>query len=154
MGVLAAVTDPRFGQVVSIFAINDQGVADLDPNFNMVSGNQAVAQSVAIYWLSPRGTLITNPDAGMDLRTYLNAEFDASSQASVFQLREALIHEALRDERIDTIDVDVSFDPADPTNQTLKISARIHLADPDLNPFVFVLSISAVTTQLIMSEAA
>ena len=143
---ITAAQDPSLGTDVDTFLLNDEGVTDLDPNFGLLNGPKAIAQSVARLWLSDPGSLITNEAAGRNIRNLLSAEFDDRPE-SLAHVRALLAAEARREERVEDIAVDLTFDTA---NESLKVSATIQPADPSITPFSFVLTISKVTSATIL----
>lgn len=144
---IIAPTDPSLGIDVDTFLINVDGVPDLDPNFTLINGPKAVAQSVARYWLSDNGSLITNEAAGTNIRDLLSAEFDARPDAVSF-VKALLASEARRDERVEDIAITLTLDA-----QMLTIQAIVTSANPADSPFSFVLTIDKVTKATILEVA-
>lgn len=119
---------------------------DLSPNFTLVSGERAIAESVLRLWLTKRTTLITDEDAGHQLLEHLSqaiADGDSS-------LESTLRLEALRDERVSSIDVAVEVDRA---AETLTVTGVIHPAD-EADPFEFVFQITASRIDILLPRLA
>lgn len=109
-----------------------------DLSFRQISGKRAIAEAVARRWLTPRGDLVTDENAGIDIRQILNAKID---DAALYMIGEAMQAEAEKDERVAQCVVNLSFDLA--TN-TLTINGFI---DPvtDESVFEMVFSLTADT---------
>jgi hypothetical protein len=112
-----------------------------DLSFTRISGRRAVAEAVARRWSMRRGTLVTDEDAGLDLRDWLNA---ALSQADLYALASALKTEGERDERVAEVDVTVRLDPS---TSVLTVIGAITPIDSDA--FRLVLNVSAVTVEIL-----
>jgi hypothetical protein len=132
--------DPRYGTTISTFVKGQRG---LDRNMRTVTGPRAVLESIARRWLTPRGSLITNPNIGEDVRAWIGSGI--APDGNDYAKKQALITEALRDDRVDDIDLDFSFDRA---TETLTISATVRLAGFD-QPFDLVLIVDAVTATIL-----
>ena len=119
-------------------------VDDLDPAFTVTSGTLALSQAIARRLITPRGALFYDEDYGLDLRAYLNAGI---SQGSGFEFRLAAQIEAecLKDERVETIDAQVSFDVANE-----KLVAKLK-GVASTGPFRLTLLVSSVTVELLRS---
>jgi len=142
----AALVD--YGSDISTFV----GTGGLDPDFRIISGPRVVAESVARLWLTPRGSLITDPDAGVDLRELLGAEID---DAVLANWRAKLVIEAKRDPRVKTCSVDLTYD-----RQLEKVTVRATLGlvteddDGNVVVFPFVLKVGQLEPEFILPEAA
>lgn len=141
----------RYGTGVSIFVRNAEGRPDLDANFLIISGPRVVVESVALLWLSPRGSLITNPDAGIDVREWLSYELD-DSPGGLAVLRARLVAEARRDPRVGSIDVELVLDAR---AMSLTIKGSITPSDDENERFDFVLTVGkTLTPELVFGVAA
>lgn len=136
----------NYGSDVSTFVLNDEGVADLDPYFRVITGFRVVAEAVARRWTSPKGSLWWDPDAGQDVRDRLNAKLDPSQ---VDELAASLAAEAEKDERVQRCSVLVTYEQA---AKRLRIRAAITLSDAE--SFQFVMSIDAVTAAVLGLEVS
>lgn len=136
----------NWGSDVSSFVVNDEGVADLDPYFRIITGPRVVAEAVARRWTSPHGSLFWDPDAGQDVRDRLNAKLDPSQ---LDELAASLAAEAEKDERVLRCGVLVTYEQA---SKRLRIRAAITLSDAD--SFEFVMSIDAVTAAVLGLEVS
>lgn len=110
-----------------------------DLSWRVITGARALAESIVRRWLTPRGTLPTNADCGVDLRAALNG---AITQTALYRIAEALQAEAEADDRVSTCAVTLSFDS---TTSTLTVSAAVDPATPDSGEFEMVFSISPTT---------
>lgn len=78
-----------------------------DLSFRQISGKRAIAEAVARRWLTARGDLVTDENAGIDIRQILNAKID---DAALYMIGEAMQSEAEKDERVAQCIVNLSFD--------------------------------------------
>ena len=115
------------------------GVTDLDFSLSDVSGRRALAEAVARRWLTPRGSLIYDPDYGQGLLEYTHVSTDG-----VDGLRAALESEALKDERVEDVAVDVTL-----VNEVLTIRGRLVDAE---GPFDLTVSYDGVRAALALEE--
>lgn len=138
-----ATDDARFGvgDVSTFF-----GSGGLDPSFTPISPKQSIAEGVARIWLTPPGSLITNEDAGVDLRTLIGA---ALSDSDTRSLEGWLTREALRDDRVAAIDVGLTIDAA---NESVVVRSTI--TPSDAPSFPMVLTVSALTVDIVLPGAA
>lgn len=131
--------DPRYGTAISTFVAGQRG---LDRNMRLISGPRVVLEGIARRWLTPRGSLITNQNVGINIRDWIGS--DTSSDGD-YAKKHALVTEAQRDDRVDEIDVDFSYDRS---TETLTISASVKLADA-ATVFEMVLTVDAVSASLL-----
>lgn len=111
------------------------GAGGLDPAFRRITGPRVVIEAVVRRWTTPRGTLVTDPNAPtIDLRAFMGAGF---AIGSIGMLGPILVKAALGDERVFDAQVIPTYDLA---SKTLTIQATIVLAD---GPFTFVVSATA-----------
>lgn len=132
-----------FGTDVSTFVLNDDGELDLDPYFRKISGNRVVAEAVARRWTMSKGSMFWDADAGEDIREKLKAKLD---EATIEEMQASLAGEAMKDERVLTATVLVTFDVS---RQKLRIRCSIVTAQ---GPFEFVMGISTVTAEVLGLE--
>jgi hypothetical protein len=128
------------GTDVDTFKLNDEGELDLDPYFGTVDGPLAVAQSVARGWETPEGSMDWAPDEGFAVGDWMNADID---EADVLAIGTGMQADALKDERVDSVDVRPAFDSA---SGRLAISASGETA---LGPFKLVLSADALSAAVL-----
>lgn len=117
-----------FGTDVSTYVMGD-----LDPSFGIISGRRVVAEAVGRLWTSAKGTIITDIDAGVDVRQLLSSPVDDNTQNELSQI---LRNEALRDERVLDIAVEVRLNAP---LQRLSIRGAITTSD-EVFEFVFAAS--------------
>ncbi len=117
------------------------GRLGFDRNFTLTRGRRAVAESVLRRWRSPKGSLITDPDAGVDVREWLSSSLESPS--TQFELRSVLIHEALRDVRVAKMDVRLVYVAA---TEVLTITARAELVGGE--DLAFTVDAAKATTEL------
>lgn len=140
-----------YGTDISTFA-GPGGSMDIDPMAPTISGLRVVAEAVARLWLCPRGRNPAAPNDGIDVRDWLSMQVVFTSHG-LADLEAALVNEALKDERVDSCSVALTYNAA---TSTLTINASIDAVSLDgtTESFTFVLNVSAVTAQLIFPEAA
>lgn len=138
---IAPSGDARYGVSLSTFVDGD-----FDPN-RLISGPRVVIESIVRGWLTPRGSLLTAPDAGIDVREWIGATMEPGGD---YARRHQLIAEAMRDQRVADIDVELAFDQA---TERLTISATVSLVGAN-TPFDFVLHVTRARTDLVFQEAA
>lgn len=112
--------------------------AEPDLSFRQISGKRAIAEAVARRWLTPRGDLVTDEDAGIDIRQILNAAID---DTALYMIGESMQSEAEKDERVGQCVVNLSFDHA---TSTLTINGFIDPAIPE-DSFEMVFSLTSDT---------
>lgn len=112
---------------------------DLDPLFSVVSGTTAVAQALARRLQTPAGGLIGDPDYGYDLRAWVNRPL---GQRELFELRQAVVAEVLKDERVASAEVTVAR-----TGSSLTVDVAVILLEGET--FSLVLAVTAVTVAVL-----
>ncbi len=117
------------------------GVLDIDGNLSLVEGRLGLAQSISRRLSTPRGGLFYDLEYGFDLRVFLNTPVRPD------EVRRGVENECLKDERVDDARAEVAFNEAAST-----LTVRITITDGD-GPFVFTISVSAVTTELLFEAA-
>ena len=149
--VSAPVINPALGSDLS-------GVSDLDPTMAEVSGRLCLSQNLARRLITPRGTLIDDPNYGYDLTQYLNADIGPSDIA---QIQAGVEAEFLKDERV--LDATIVAQFVGPTQVQAALTATIANPQPvplgvliitatvtdSTGPFTLVLSVSNVTVTLL-----
>lgn len=113
---------------------------DLDPTFAPLIGPRVVAEALARRLTTPRGSLLGQPDYGIDVRDALN---EGVSRASLFALKASIEAEAEADPRVAEVDVSLTFDPA-------AGSLRIVVAGTTAaGPFELVMAVTALTVEIL-----
>jgi phage baseplate assembly protein W len=117
---------------------------DLDPMMAVVSGTTMMAQVCVRRLTCRKGSLLSDPLYGIDVRDFLNSRIDGGSISRIQGLVQG---ELERDERIDTAEVKASF------NSTTKKLTLIISGTGALGPFSLVLSVAngEVTVQILSS---
>lgn len=128
---MATSTATNFGSDLSC-------VTDLTPAMAETSGQHIVAEAVARRWQTPRGGLIDDPSYGYDLTDFVD---DDISQQDIARLSAGAEAEALKDERVFACTVKTTF-----AGGLLIVVGTITTA---LGPFTLVLSVSAVSVQIL-----
>lgn len=115
-------------------------LTDIDPTLSLVSGRECLALSVARRWWMNRGALFYDPDAGTNVIDRLNDDIsDDEAQSFGPQLED----EALKDERVQACEVDVTFD-----SRFGRLVIKSVLQDAD-GPFRLILAVSDVTAAIL-----
>jgi phage baseplate assembly protein W len=81
-------------------------VYDVDPNWAEVSGRLGLGQALARRLVTTHGSLIDDPDYGLDVRDYINDDVSASD---LFQLARKVEAELAKDERVSRSAVVATF---------------------------------------------
>jgi len=115
-------------------------VPDIDPTLALVSGYQALGESIARRLETPRGGLFYDGDYGTDIRGRLN---DSFTPAEIFSLQSDIEAEAEKEERVQSASATVTFDAA---SSSMNIQLGVVAAT---GPFRFVLSADALSVQLL-----
>lgn len=114
-------------------------VSDLDPSGAVVTGRALLGEALARRLTTPRGRLIDDPNYGLDLTEYLNADL---SQRDVGILGAQIKAECEKDERV------VSADVTALVNINGKLTVTIIIDDGD-GPFPLVLAVSDVSASIL-----
>lgn len=115
-------------------------VDDIRPTFEMATGRLVLAQALARRLATPRGGLFYDRTYGLDLREYLNADFEPGD---TFRLQAAVAAECERDERVDRASATATLDPV-----AHKLTIRVSIVAGD-EAFSMVLEVTAVTVELL-----
>lgn len=124
------------------YGIDISCVYDVDPTCREVSGNLVLGQACARRLITPRGTLIDDPNYGYDLRQLIN---DDLSQRDIANLSTNITQELLKDERVLAADVKITVTSAGNAIVIVQITG----AD---GPFQLVLSVNDVTVDLLQPK--
>lgn len=84
------------------YGVDTYALTDLDPSFLLISGQEAVAQSIARRLQTPAGGLLGDSAYGYDLRGLVNT---AKSLAELEEIRSSVEAQCLLDLRVDSVDV-------------------------------------------------
>lgn len=117
-------------------------VADLDPSMVEVGGNTVLAQACARRLLTPRGTLIDDPDYGYDLEQWIGADI---GPADVAGIQVAIQQELLKDERVNACVAVVTYSQA---TSVLVASVQVGGA---AGQFAFVLTVSELSATIVVT---
>ncbi len=112
---------------------------DIDASGRVVSGIEGLAQAIYRRFITPRGWLLDDPDYGTALIEFLGDSIDASGLG---RIRAAIVGEAMKDERVASVDATVRIDGAGIITCTLQILSA-------LGPFKMVLGVSGVSVDLL-----
>lgn len=113
-------------------------ITDIDPAGAEVSEKMLLAQALARRLTTPRGRLIDDANYGYDLNQWLNADVGPAELAQIQSQAQA---ECLKDERVQSATVTVTF-----LGGVMLVAVALVSS---LGPFQLVLSVSALTTQLL-----
>lgn len=89
------------------YGIDVSTLPDLDQAFGLISGQTALAESLARRIQTPRGALPFNPDDGVDVTDWLHGTM---TDTEVFRLRQAVESEMMKDERVLSVACDAVWD--------------------------------------------
>jgi hypothetical protein len=124
------------------FGLDAACVTDIDAMLTTVTGKQNVGQALARRFYTPRGGLFYDANYGMDLRSYLSS---GMTDAEIRALDKEIEAESLKDERVQDCKTTLVV--------TMNGGVRGMLVTLDVltaeGPFQFVLSVSAVSVELL-----
>ncbi len=126
------IGDLGYGRDLSCVTDVTDDLREIDPNSPL-----GIAESSARRLGTPRGSLIEDPDYGLDLRGYANR---ATPQRRLTELAGQIRDELRKDDRVTDATVTVSFAPR---TETLLVEAMLSPADPAVDTFSLVLSVSS-----------
>lgn len=127
------------GTDFDFYKANEDGELDLDPYFGVISGPAVVSQALARRFEIARKDLDWDPEAGYDLRRWLNADIDSSA---VLAIQNGVQGECLKDERVLSVDVTVAFTGA---QLTISVAGQTASGDFKLVLVATQLSVQAIT---------
>ncbi len=113
---------------------------DLDPSFAPRTGRAMVGEAVARRYSTPRGSLPSDSDYGLDLREFVHEQL---TTATATRLKASIEAEAEKDERVLSASAVTTF--VESTN-TLTVEITLQLAD---GPFKLVLTVTAVSVEVL-----
>lgn len=123
-------------------------ITDCTDNFAEVSGPMLVLESVARSWITPRGTVLDDPDFGTDCRGILN---HATPIQDLRMMQSRLQTEALKDERVETAQVRLEMDQL---ARRISATGTLGLRDWRNTTFTFVLSVTDGETLMTVLQGA
>jgi hypothetical protein len=124
------------------FGTDVECVSDLDPTFQIVTGRRAVVQRVLRRWQLPRGFCDDDPNAGTDVRLYLNRPW---TRKAAFDLKQALEREALKDAEVYSCAVSLTLT----TGLRPSITVEADITTTEGETFTAVVAITSVTLELL-----
>lgn len=120
----------------------DFSSGDLDPLFGLVTGRPCLAQAIAHRLSTPRGSLLDDPNYGLDVRAKVGESWTPSS---LFAFQAAIAAEAMKDERVLRATAAVTLE-----GRTLTI--QLALEDGD-GPFQLTMAVSNLTVDILSVTA-
>lgn len=112
---------------------------DIASDGRMVTGFTVVAEALIRRLSTPRGRLIADPNYGLDLRQYINADM---SPRDIAGLRAAVSAECAKDERVNAVRTLAVLDTVGVLTLTIEI-------DLGTESFTLVVAASDVTVELV-----
>lgn len=103
------------------YGIDVSTIPDLDPVFALVSGRDALIQSLVRRLQTPRGALPFNPDDGLDVCDWLH---EGQTATQLFRLRSMVEAELLKDERVLSVTCQTAWLPDGCDELTLTIDVE------------------------------
>lgn len=133
---------------------NDTGtdVSLLTPiagSWPVLGGDKMLAEQTIRRITTPRGTLDFSPNDGIDVRDYLRVDMDTTD---VFNAKQAIESELLKDERFDDVSVSATFNPP----QTSQSDANLQLTmtmTKGQGGFQLVTSVTQLTVDVLSAES-
>jgi len=130
------------GQSPPVLGVDIQCLYDLDPYFSVVSGPQCLAQDLAHRLQTPPGGLFYDPSYGYNVPGLLNG---AITPQKLQTISAGIANQCQADERVQNAQVELEFDT---DTETLTVNVIVTPVS-GLTPFVFVLSVTQVSMQLL-----
>lgn len=123
--------------------VTQRGAVDIDPFFRLIRGPRVVLEAVLRRLMTPRGSLLSDPNYGQDVRGALHAEFDAAGR---FALATAIANEARKDDRVTDARCSVDYNAS-----TGRVRIQLACAT-GTGPFRLVLAVSKVGVEVLAAE--
>lgn len=140
-----ANTDGVYGRDL-FCAPNEDGVLDLTDTMTEVTGLNVLAQSLIRRHMTAKGSDISSPNDGIDVRTFIKAGL-TQQQLSVFAV--TIQQELIRDQRVlPSTTVQATFNPG---TGVMTLNEIIQTAT---GPFSLTLAVSSVTVDVLQNSAA
>jgi hypothetical protein len=118
-------------------------LAGLNGSWQVVGGDAIMAEQLLRRITTDRGSLDFSPNDGMDVRDSVRADMTSDD---VFQAKQSVENELLKDERVDDATVVATYDPQ---QQALQLDLTITKAT---GSFSLVVSVTALTVDLLSAE--
>lgn len=122
--------------------VGPDGSLDIDASMREISGIHVLAQSLIMRQFTPTGSSIANPDDCIDLRNYLSAGL---TQAQIQQIGAVIQSQLRRDQRVQSVAVNVSFNSS---NSTLTVVENVVSS---AGPFTLTLAVSNVNIAILLN---
>lgn len=132
-----------FGRDITTWAWAGQTSPDLDPSFTEITGPESVGQSCARRLSMRHGALPDDPDAGFDLRQFVNRPF---TKAVGYRIKTGIERECVKDERVYAAAAALTY-----TTTDRSLVAEIWL-DTMYGQFPLVLAVSAVSVSILRAS--
>jgi hypothetical protein len=121
-------------------------VTDIDPQLSLAYGIRNLGNALLRRLITPRGSLLYDPDYGLDLRAYLNAGL---SDGEVTGLAGAVALELEKDERVASAEASMTF-----IRQAGALRIRCKVDTVDLGSMTMLLQIGQVTATVLDTSVA
>ncbi len=121
---------------------NAQGQIDLTPDMQIATGRQVIAQSLVRRQTTPRGSVLTSPNDCLDIRQMIS---QGVTQSQLQAYASSLRTELLRDQRVLSANVQISYDPV---KNVTTITENVQTS---AGPFTLTLALTANTIAAILA---
>lgn len=118
----------------------DCGPDGLSPTFDLVSGREALVQAVLRRYQTRRGTLVDDPNYGLDVRAWIGKRL---SSTQIFAWQQELASEAAKDERVISARARLTFDT---TSEFFRFTLAVETAE---GPFTLTVAVTELTVDLL-----
>lgn len=118
----------------------DCGPDGLSPTFDLVEGRAALVQAILRRFQTQRGSLVDDPNYGIDLTSWVAKKADSAQR---FAWQQQLESEASKDERVVRARARLTFDT---TTGFFRFTLTVSTAD---GPFTMTASVSDVSVDLL-----
>lgn len=120
--------------VTDLIELPNGELAEVDPH-----STRAIGEAIARRYITERGSILDDPDQGLNLRGRLNR---GATRAELLELGSLARAEALKDDRV--LDAQIQLTLED-DYRTITIAGRFSPADPELDDFELVAAITDTT---------
>ena len=121
---------------------NAQGQIDLTPDMQIATGRQVIAQSLVRRQTTPRGSVLTSPNDCLDIRQMIS---QGVTQSQLQAYASSLRTELLRDQRVLSAAVQISYDPV---KNVTTITENVQTS---AGPFTLTLTLSTGSIAVILA---